>query len=274
MKKLNFIETLAGSFYNPEVYRDVVTNKKGTTFGYLGLLVVLCSIPLMFALINGVDNFLKNDGKYIIDQVPEITFSHGIATMDQESPYYIKSKAGEILFVIDLSDSAAISELQGSAKVLLTKNKLIAQQKENETRTYDLSQIQSFTLNAQKIYNWLGYAWVVYLFIFVLMLIFFYIYRLIQALVNGVIGLILSAILKVNLEYISLLYIAMVAITPVAILASVIWATGIDIPAKGWLGFILALGYISFGIMANKPQAVDAETENYRMDRDENATPV
>lgn len=46
----------------------------------------------------------------------------------------------------------------------------------------------------------------------------------------------------------------MVAITPVAVLASVIWATKIDVPAKGWLGFILALGYISFGIIANKPE--------------------
>lgn len=272
MKKLNFIETLAGSFYNPDVYRDVVINKKGKAFGYLGLLVLLCSIPLMVALINGVDNFLKNDGKYIIDQVPEITFNQGIATMDKESPYFIKSKSGEILIIIDLSDSTVVTELEGSATVLLTKNKLIAKQKESETRTYDLSQIQSFTLNAQKIYSWLGYAWIVYLFIFVLMLFFFYIYRLIQALVNGVIGLVLSAILKVNLDYISLLYIAMVSITPVAILASILWATGIDIPAKGWIGFILALGYISFGIMANKPQVIDDINENSSVLENENNT--
>jgi hypothetical protein len=226
----------------------------------------------MIALINGVDNFLKNDGKYIIDQVPEITFNQGTATMDQESPYFIKSKSGEILIIIDLSDSAVATELEGSATVLLTKNKLIAKQKETETRTYDLSQIQSFTLNAQKIFGWLGYAWIVYLFIFVLMLFFFYIYRLIQALVNGVIGLVLSAILKVNLDYISLLYIAMVAITPVAILASILWATDIDIPAKGWIGFILALGYISFGIMANKPQVIDDINENSRVMENENNT--
>jgi len=272
MKKLNFIEILAGSFYNPDVYRDVVINKKGKAFGYLGLLVLLCSIPLMVALINGVDNFLKNDGKYIIDQVPEITFNQGIATMDKESPYFIKSKSGEILIIIDLSDSTVVTELEGSATVLLTKNKLISKQKESETRTYDLSQIQSFTLNAQKIYSWLGYAWIVYLFIFVLMLFFFYIYRLIQALVNGLIGLVLSAILKVNLEYISLLYISMVAITPVAMLASILWATGIDIPAKGWIGFVLALGYISFGIMANKPQVIDDINENSSVLENENNT--
>jgi hypothetical protein len=58
----------------------------------------------------------------------------------------------------------------------------------------------------------------------------------------------------------------MVAITPVAIIASLVWATDIQIPAKGWLGFILALGYISFGILANKPQIVNTSVENPPMD--------
>jgi hypothetical protein len=213
---------------------------------------------------------MKNDGKYIIDQLPEITFSNGTASMDKESPYFIKSQAGETLFVIDLSDSASITELQGSAKVLLTKNKLIAQQKENETRTYDLSKVQNFTLNVEKIYGWFGYAWVVYVFIFVIMIVFFYIYRLVQALFNALIGIIISSLMKVNLDYSSLLYICMVAITPVAVLASLIWATEIEVPAKGWLGFILALGYISFGIMANKPepQNVILNTEVVQPDND------
>lgn len=254
MKNTGFFQTLTGSFYNPQTYKVNEANKKGNAFGYLLLLVIVCSIPLMIAIVTGFENFMKNDGKYIINQLPEITFSNGTASMDKESPYFIKSKAGETLFVIDLSDSAGITELQGSAKVLLTKNKLIAQQKENETRTYDLSKVQNFTLNAQKIYGWIGYAWIGYVIIFAVMIVFFYIYRLVQALFNALIGLIISSILKINLDYSSLLYICMVAITPVAVLASVIWATKIDVPAKGWLGFILALGYISFGIIANKPE--------------------
>lgn len=256
MERQNFIQTLTGSFYNPETYRDAVINKKGSTFGYLVFLVLICTIPLMIAIISGLDNFMKNDGKYIVDQLPEITFHNGIASIDKESPYFIKSREGETLFVIDLSDSAGITELQGSAKVLLTKNKLIAQQKENETRTYDLSKVQNFTLNAEKIYSWFGYAWIIYIIIFIFMIVFFYIYRLIQAIFNAFLGLIISSLLKINLDFASLLYITMVAITPVAIFASLIWATDLQIPAKGWLGFILALGYISFGIMANKPQPV------------------
>jgi hypothetical protein len=116
------------------------------------------------------------------------------------------------------------------------------------------------------IQSWFGYAWIVYVIIFIFMVIFFYIYRLIQALVNGVVGLIISAILKVNLDFTSLLYIAMVAITPVAIIASIVWATDIQIPLKGWLGFILTLGYVSFGIMANKPQADNSNMDNPPMD--------
>ncbi len=258
----NFFLTLIGSFYNPETYRDAVIKMKGRTFGYLLLLVLLCMVPLMIAIVNGGNNFMADDGKFIVEQVPEITFKNGIASMDKESPYYIKSKQGETLFVIDLSDSAAITELQGSAKVLLTKDKLIAQQKENETRTYKLSDVQNFTLNAGKIINWFDYAWIVYLIIFIAMLMFFAIYRLVQAAFNALLGLIISSFMKVNLDYTSLLYISMIAITPVAIIASLIWATDFEIPYKGWLGFILALGYISFGIIANKPQAGDSTMHN------------
>ena len=135
MKKFGFFQTLTGSFYNPKTYRDAVNSSKGKTFAYLLFLVLLCTIPLILAIVTGLNNFMKDDGKFIVDQFPEITISNGIASMDEESPYFIKSKAGETLFVIDLSDSSSINELQGSAKVLLTKNKLIAQQKENETRT-------------------------------------------------------------------------------------------------------------------------------------------
>jgi hypothetical protein len=262
MRKPGFFQTLIGSFYNPETYRDVVKNKKGTTFAYLAILVLLCTIPLIVSVVTGMNSFMKDDGTFILDQAPEIRITNGIVSMDKESPYFIKSQAGEILFVIDVSDSASIKELQGSAKVLLTKNKLIGQQQENETRTYDLSKVENFTLNAQKIRDWFGYAWIVYIIIFIFMLIFFYIYRLIQAFVNGVFGLLISAVLKVNLDFTSLIYISMVAITPVAILASIIWSTDVHIPAKGWLGFILAMGYISFGIMSNKPLAPDFNTSD------------
>lgn len=262
MKKFSFFQTLIGSFFNPQTYRDTVTFKKGNTFGYLALLVLLCSIPLMIAMISGIGNFMKSDGKFIVDQVPELTFKNGVVTMDKESPYFIKTKKGETIIVIDLSDSSSISELQGTAKVLLTKDKLIALQNESETRTYDISKIQDLKLNAQKIYYWLGFAWIFYVIIFVFIVIFFYIYRIVQALFNALLGLIISTILNIKLDYSSLIYISMVAITPVAIIASVLWATDLHIPAKGWLGFILTIGFITFGILANKPQPAIAPIES------------
>jgi len=270
MLKFDFFRTLIGSFYNPETYRDIVNHKKGNTFGYLAILVLLCCIPLIFSMVNGINNFMNNEGAFIINQVPEIKVSNGIVTMDKESPYFIKTKAGVTIAVIDLSDSAGITGLQGNVKVLLTKNKLIGQEKENEIRTYDLSKVQSFTLNARKILEWFGYAWIVYIIIFAFMAIAFFIYRLVQAIVNGVFGLIISSILKVTLDFTSLMYIAMVAITPVAIIASIIWATGIQIPLKGWLGFILALGYLSFGILANKPQPNSTGMDNSLSDYPDN----
>ena len=92
MKKSSFISTLIGSFYNPETYRDAVTQKKGGTFGYLALLVLLCTLPLMIGIIVGVGHFMKNDGKYILDQFPALTFSHGDGQHGQSIPLHHQIK--------------------------------------------------------------------------------------------------------------------------------------------------------------------------------------
>jgi hypothetical protein len=262
MQKFGFIQTFLGSFYNPEAYRDVVKYKKENTFGYLALVVLLCTIPLIIAIITGVNNFMNDEGTYTIGQLPGIRINNGMITMDKESPYFIKSKSGETIAVIDLSDSANIDELKGTVMVLLTKNKLISRDNESQARTYDLSKVTSFEVNPQKIHEWFGYAWIVYLFLFVFIVIGFYIYRLAQTLINAVIGMIISSLMKMRLEFNSLVYIAMVAITPAAVAAALLHLTEIQLPAKGWLGFILTLGYLCFGILANKPAPAFGNFEN------------
>lgn len=86
MENLNFFRTLIGSFYNPATYRDVVNNKKGGSFLYLALLVLLCTIPLIVSIITGVNSFMKDEGAFILDQLPEIRITNGIVSMDKKSP--------------------------------------------------------------------------------------------------------------------------------------------------------------------------------------------
>jgi len=261
MHPLYFLQTLIGSFYNPQVYRDAVKVKKENTFAYLLFLVLICVIPVTIKIISAADNFLKNDGTYFANQVPQLTLKNGIVTMDKESPYFIRSKTGEILIAIDLSDSALNTGSKVYGHMLLTKNKLYTNDG-GKSQAHDLSAVKSFSLNSRKILSWFSHAWVFYIISFIFMVALLFAYRIVQAAFNTVIGLIISIILKIKLEFISLMYITMVAITPVAVIAAVLWVTDITIPVKGWLGFFLALVYISFGIIANKPLASNANFGN------------
>lgn len=271
MNLLYYINTLIGSFYKRAVYRDAVIENKESTFGYLLFLVLVCSIPLMIQLVIGGTKFINNEGKFIADQIPELKVENGIVTMDKQSPYFIRSKTGEPLICIDLSDSAEINGLQGNTHLLLTKNKVITNSGGKE-KIFDINAVRNMTLNAHKAQHWLSLAWFVYLIVFLFLVIILYVYRIVQAAFNAVIALVISAIIKVKLDFSSLMYITMVAITPVAILASIIWATDFHIPAKGLMGFILAIGYISFGILANKPTPADSNSFHVETNRTENTT--
>jgi hypothetical protein len=257
MNKPSFITLFIGSFYKPEVYQAVATRKGLNPFVYMILLVLLCSLPVMVSLISGAEAFFKGEGKFILSQMPTIRIENGQASMDRESPYTLRTQEGKPLAVIDLSDSAEFRGLPEGVSILLTRNKLIAKQSETETRAYDLSKMQHFTLDQATVTQWLEYAWVVYILIFVFILIGLYVYRIVQALFNALIGLILSALLKVRMDYEVSLRIALLAITPVAVAAAILWSVDFSIPGKGWIGFLMAVGYLAFGILANKKPAGD-----------------
>jgi hypothetical protein len=262
MKKFSIIHVPILSFFSGELYRDVGLNWRGICFGYLFLLVAVCTIPRMFLLQKSISLFIDEEAPPLIEQVPKIMITNGQVHVDELQPYYIKATdSNDVLVIIDTTGE--IQSLDDTdAFILLTKTKLIYCQSDVEYRTYDLSGVKEFVLDKVRLMGWLN---IVKKLIVPVLLPFIllgsYIFRMIQALIYAVIGLIFAAFCRVKLSYDTLVRLAVVAITPCIIVRTIFEIASVHLPMAGLWFFLLAMGYLFVGVRANF-QPVELSSED------------
>lgn len=254
-KKYRIFHIPVLAFFSRALYRDVARNWKGTAFGYLLLLLALCWIPATVSLHWGFAEFAEQDAPKVVSQIPEITITDGEASIDEPEPYFIRDPdTGEVLVVIDTTGQIT-SLADTDALGLVTKNAVTFQKNAYETRTFSFQEIGHFVLTQEKIYGWLNtgkrfLAPVLYPFC----VIGSFIYRVLQALLYAAIGLLIARMVKVELSYDSLLRLSVVAVTPAIIAATILTISGIHLPIGGLWYFLATMGYLTFGILAAKPE--------------------
>lgn len=251
MKKYSIIHIPVLSFFSKDFYREVGLQWKGICFGYLLLLLAICWIPMMVRIHLGFAGFVKNDAPSVVDQVPEITITDGQVSIDKPQPYYITvPDSNDIIAVIDTTGFIE-SPADANAFFLLTNNSIITRQSDFETRTFDLSQVKSFTVSGDGIMDFL---YIIKKFLFIILypiaLLSSYAYRIIQALIYAAVGLLFASMCKVSLSYGALLRLAVVAMTPCMIIKTVFALSGGFFPCIGLLYILIILAYLYFGVHA------------------------
>ncbi len=201
MKRYSIFSPLVLSFFSKNLYQDVGRNWKGTGFAYLLLLLALAWIPTIVQMQLGLMHFVSHDAVGLINQVPRITIKDGTVTTDVETPYFIKDPDnGKIAMIIDLTGK--YDSLDGAeAKILLTQHKVVTKQSNNETRIYDLSNIKDFWLDRARLAGWartFGSTFAVILYPFCVA--GSYVFRILQALLYGAIGLLFASQIGVRLN--------------------------------------------------------------------------
>ncbi len=251
MKRHSALDALVLSFCSKPLYQDVATNWRGTGFAYLLLLLALCWVPEMAKLQIGFSKYVREDAAKLVKQIPSITISDGEVSTDVETPYFIKDpEKGKVLAIIDLTGQ--YTSLDNSpADMLLTKHQVFTRNN-YEIRTYDLKGVKSFHLDQNRVQGWLNVArsWMLVV-IYPFALLFSFVYRIVQALIYGACGMIIAKIVKVELEYLTLLRLAAVAVTPAVILDTIRSVGSIHIPLWSLLCFLIAMGYLFFAVNAN-----------------------
>ncbi len=251
MKKFSIIHLPVLSFFSKDFYREVGLSWKGICFGYLLLLLAICWIPRMVKIHTGFAGFVKNDAPLVVDQVPEITITDGQVSIKEPQPYFIREPdSNQIIAVIDTTGSIE-SPADANAFFLLTNNS-ITTHSDFETRTIDLSQIESFTMDSATITRWMHTAKkFLVIILYPLALLSSYVFRIILALIFAAIGLLFASSCKVSLSYGALLRLAVVAMTPCIIIKTVFGLAGVQLPCTILLlYFLITLAYLYFGVYA------------------------
>ena len=250
MKRYSIFHPFVLSFFSKDLYSDVAHYWKGGTFLYLGLLLIVCWTPNAIRITRGVSTFTAQAPEFL-DQIPDITITNGEASVNKPMPHFIKNpKTGETIGIIDTTGQTT-SLANTGASFLLTKNSLLMreQPRSASARVYDLSNVKEFSLTRDRMERWVDLAGTFLPVVIIpVVLVFSYVYRLVQALVYAAIGLIFNSVLKTGLNYSALIRLSLIAVTPVVILDTIRDLAGVAIPFWAFICFLIAMGYLFFGV--------------------------
>jgi hypothetical protein len=264
MKKFSIFHIPIYSFFSAELYRDIGLNWKGVAYGYLFLLLAVCTIPGMFKIHRGLAAFIDKEAPKLINQVPKITIENGEVHIDEPQPYYImEPDSNELLAIIDTTGQIQSLD-DANAFVLLTKTKLLQRQSPREIRTYDLSQVKHFVLEQSMLVRWVDiFKKLLVPVLYPFVLVGSFVFRIIQSLIYAAIGLAFAGWLKVKLSYEALIRLSVTAVTPGIIVRTVLEIASVKIPVPNLWFLLAALLFLLYGIKAcsQPPQAVTVEDE-------------
>jgi hypothetical protein len=199
-----------------------------------------------------VTDFVNNEAPTFIEQLPEITITNGEVSISEPQPYYIKNpENGDVLAIIDTTGT--IESLEDSNAIcLLTKTKIMWQKSEAETQIVDLSKVEHFVLNSERVMGWLHTANKFFVIIIGLVaLLGSYLFRIVQALIYAAIGLLFASWCKVTLSYATLLRLAVVAMTPCLLAKTIFGLADIHLPFTTLIFLMITLAYLFFAVKAN-----------------------
>lgn len=258
-RKYNILHAFFMPFYSKSFYRDVGQAWRGTGFGFLLILLLVCWLPLTFIFINYGNEMVDNMVKPQLGQVPAMQIKEGVLTVDAPMPHTIDNPdTGKPQIIIDTSGKYT-NLSQTDAQVLVTKTNVMVEQNNDSVRTYEFNKSTNLEITQEKLQKWLATV-VKYLSMsfYPFAVIISFLYRIIQVILYAVIGsLILDLFVKSHLQYRAILRLSVMAVVPPIIISTILSVVGVAFPFELLFYFVLAMIYLMFGLRANKPQKIE-----------------
>lgn len=261
VRRYSILQALPLSFFSRGLYRDVARSWRGIGLAYLLLVVALLTLVIVVRMQVGLDGWVRRQARDVADQVPTIVIRHQVVRVDAAMPCIIRDRRTGAAFAIVDTTGQVVSLDGQQARVLLTRDHLLLRKSAAETRVFDLSRIEDFTLDAARARRWLGLfaTWaspVAAPFVFVGLLCV----RLVQQLVLAGIGLLVGSLARVGLDFAAHMRLAAVALTPALVLEPVLELLHARPPGWGLLWSAIALGYLVWAVLANRAGPAEAAT--------------
>lgn len=255
MKKISLFEALYMSFYSKRLYREVVASWGGYAILYLFMLVTLSWIGAVWQIQDALSLGYKKYSYDIVEQIPVLSIEHGIVSTPRNKPYLINDPyTNKLLAIIDVTGKYKNLD-KSDASLLVTKTEVIFNKndKYHQTRTYQIPRDYTKEIYPVAISNYLhsvvGYLWIP---ILIAGILFSFMYRLIQAFIYGLIGLLFNYFYgNTRLTYGQIVQIAMIAVTPAVVISTIHGLIGYPVRHLLPLYFFLSILYVFYGIVAN-----------------------
>jgi hypothetical protein len=197
-------------------------------------------------------DYLNTQAPAIVRQFPTVTIKKGQASINEPQPYFIRDKkTGRPLMIIDTT--GGISTLKGTtASILVTKKSIIVRKDANETRSFDLTGVDNYTIDKTDIYNLIDSleGWFAVM-IFPFALFISFVFHSVEALIYAMIGTLFLRQSHFSLPFRSLFRLAVISITPAMVTGTVLLIAGMDIPYWWTLSFMVSLSYLYYAVRAS-----------------------
>lgn len=255
-RKYNILHAFFMPFYSKAFYRDVGQSWRGTGYGFLFILLLVCWIPLTFIFIQYGKEMVKDVVKPQLGQVPHMQITQGVLSVDAPMPYIIDdSDTGKPQIIIDTSGKYTNLD-QTTAQVLVTKTGFLVRQNNDTVKSVTFQKSTNLDITQANLDKWLGEV-VKYtsVSIYPVAVIASYIYRILQTILYAAIGcLILDLFVKSKLQYRTVLRLSVMSVTPPIIISTILSIIGVAFPFEWLFYFVLAMGYLTFALRVNKQQ--------------------
>jgi hypothetical protein len=261
MRPFPFFRAPAFVFHAADLYRDVALRWRGIGLGYLLALLALVWIPTALNVRTVLRDFREQVAPPIIRQVPVITVRDGRARVAGDGPQRIVDADGQVVALIDL-DAGPDALVASGARVLVTEERIYLAQNGSQPRAFELAALDDLIITQPLLTNVTAtLTRLATALAYPVGLIWSFTYRLAQALLFSVLGMILASTLKVRLPFAAVIRLSVMALTPVILLRTAQSLFGFTIPFWWFVGFAVFAVYLYFGLTAVRDAPMPAEPE-------------
>ncbi len=250
-KQFRFWQAPYLAFFSQPFYRDVAQRWRGLSLTYLLLLLAVAWLPNIWVLDRSLATF-RNDLPPLLEQVPRLEIQNGEIKADINMPYrIIDPKTQETLAVIDTNASEDDFDRLNTA-VLITKDKIISN-RSNLTRSLDLNDLEGVVIEKESLGRWIesGVSWTRTL-AYPLLVTNSWGYRLFQALLFGILGMMIANTIQTKLPYAALVRLSIIGLTPVILIRTLLDFFDVSLPLWWLVAFAITVVYLYQAIKANQ----------------------
>lgn len=259
---MNFFLQMRESVIDFKFYRSIKDSKFSRSFVYLLLLF------LIIYFINGTKTFIIT--RIVVDElvtnlsvnIPEFRLENGEFSFEGKMPYYISSSTSEA-FVIDTTGAVNEGVLKDVASgMLITKDKVYVKRSEVETREFSLAELEGITLSKSDVLeflpklSWIAFIFIAFGFIFVLG------WKLLNAVILALLGLIANAVFNGRLKFNNLMNISIYALTLPMLIQLAYNLSGYQISGFGFIYWGISILYVVLAVKSCNDDTDRTETGN------------